>query len=202
MTGVDHIRGATFHGRKGGLENRFRYSVDYVVLDPERATGPALFSLNRGNLASVRDADHGGAPGQGRGASWVRETLATEGAPGGDMILLLAQPRLLGHVFNPVSFWLCHDAGGDLRSVIAEVTNTYGERHSYLCSKPDGNPITRADTSTVADGFCFHGFVTSMEQFGQGGDPAIHFAMRESSRRPTMAFVVFVRPKSVAEPEP
>ncbi len=31
---------------------------------------------------------------------------------------------------------------------------------------------------------------------------AIHFAMRESSRRPTMAFVVFVRPKSVAEPEP
>ncbi|MBK8440507.1 MAG: DUF1365 domain-containing protein [Rhodobacter sp.] len=149
MTGVDHIRGATFHGRKGGLENRFRYSVDYVVLDPERATGPALFSLNRGNLASVRDADHGGAPGQGRGASWVRETLATEGAPGGDMILLLAQPRLLGHVFNPVSFWLCHDAGGDLRSVIAEVTNTYGERHSYLCSKPDGNPITRADTLTA-----------------------------------------------------
>ncbi len=34
------------------------------------------------------------------------------------------------------------------------------------------------DKSTVADGFCFHGFVISMEQFGQGGDPAIHFAMR------------------------
>jgi DUF1365 family protein len=25
--------------------------------------------------------------------------------------MLLAQPRMLGHVFNPVSFWLAHDSG-------------------------------------------------------------------------------------------
>ena len=33
--GVDHIRGVTYHGRKGAVENSFRYSVDYVVLDAE-----------------------------------------------------------------------------------------------------------------------------------------------------------------------
>ena len=146
---VDHIRGETFHGRKGALENRFRYSVDYVLLNPETATGPALFSRNARNLASVHDSDHGGPPRQGRGTAWVRETLATMGAPGGEDILLLAQPRILGHIFNPVSFWLCHDGKGNLRSVIAEVSNTMGDRHSYLCTKPDGSPITRTDTLTA-----------------------------------------------------
>jgi DUF1365 family protein len=58
----------------------------------------------------------------------------------------LAQPRVLGHVFNPVSFWLCHDGAGALRVVIAEVSNTYGDRHSYLCHRPDLAPLGREDT--------------------------------------------------------
>jgi DUF1365 family protein len=48
-------------------------------------------------------------------------------------------------VFNPVSFWLCHDAGGALRVVIAEVTNTFGDRHSYLCHREDHTPLTPED---------------------------------------------------------
>lgn len=146
MTEVDHIRGETFHGRKGALENKFRYSVDYVLLNPDTARGPALFSRNARNLAALRDLDNGGPPGQGRGTAWVRETLAALNAPGAEEILLLTQPRILGHIFNPVSFWLCHDGKGNLRSVIAEVSNTYGDRHSYLCTKDDGSPITRTDT--------------------------------------------------------
>ncbi len=74
--------------------------------------------------------------------------LATRGLPH-DRVLLLAQPRLLGHVFNPVAFWLAYDGRGHLRAVIAEVTNTYGDRHSYLCRRPDGAPITREDTITA-----------------------------------------------------
>ena len=146
MTQVDHIRGETAHARKGAMANRFRYSVDYVLLDPATAQGPSLFGLNRRALAAIRDADHGGPPGQGRGPAWVRETLSAHNAPGAERILLLSQPRILGHVFNPVSFWLCYDMHGHLRSVISEVTNTYGDRHSYLCTKPDGSPITREDT--------------------------------------------------------
>ncbi len=39
MMQVQRIRAQTFHGRKGPVKNAFRYSVDYVLLDPDRATG-------------------------------------------------------------------------------------------------------------------------------------------------------------------
>ncbi len=149
MTQVQHIRGETFHGRKGAVTNSFRYGVDYVLLDPETARGPLLFSRNRGNLTSLHDTDHGGLPGQGRGAAWVREALAAYGLSAA-RILLLAQPRVLGHVFNPVSFWLCEDNDGNLLAVIAEVTNTYGDRHSYLCARSDHTPIRPDDTLNAA----------------------------------------------------
>ncbi len=145
MTAVQHIRGETFHGRKGAVTNSFRYGVDYVLLDPDTATGPRLFSRNRGNLTSLHDADHGGLPGQGRGAPWARDVLRDHQITPA-RVLLLAQPRVLGHVFNPVSFWLALDAQDALVAVIAEVTNTYGERHSYLCAHPDGAPIGRDQT--------------------------------------------------------
>lgn len=143
---VERIRGETFHGRKGTVKNAFRYSVDYLLLDPDRTTGPWLFSRNARNLISVHDVDHGGAPGHGRGTAWVREVLANHGLDDPQRILLLAQPRVMGHVFNPVSFWLCYDQLGHLRAAIAEVTNTYGDRHSYLCHHPDHRPIARDDT--------------------------------------------------------
>jgi len=145
---VERIRAATFHGRKGPVPNAFRYSVDYLLLDPDRATGPGLFARNRANLMAVHDADHGGPPGRGRGAPWAREVLAAHGLAH-DRLLLLAQPRLLGHVFNPVGFWLAHDHLGHLRAVIAEVTNTYGDRHAYLCHREDRAPITREDRITA-----------------------------------------------------
>lgn len=145
MRGVQHLRGQTFHGRKGGLENQFRYGVDYVLLDPTDVQTPRLFSHNGANLTSVQDRDHGGAPKQGRGVAWARDVLAAHDLPVGK-ILLLTQARVLGHVFNPVSFWLCHNAAGDLCVVIAEVSNTFGERHSYLCHRDDRAPLTRDDT--------------------------------------------------------
>lgn len=146
---IDHIRGETFHGRKGQVKNQFRYGVDYLLLNPETARGPRLFSRNARNLIAVFDGDHGGAPRQGKGALWVRDVLASHGLPGADEILLLAQPRVLGHVFNPVSFWLCYDSRRNLRVVIAEVSNTFGDRHSYLCHRSDRGPITREDVLTA-----------------------------------------------------
>lgn len=144
---VDHIEGQTFHGRRGGVDNAFRYSIDYVMIEPEAQSKlPKLFGRNRRNLASLYDKDHGGAPGKGTGANWVRNILRSRKLEIADgKILLLAQPRMLGHVFNPVSFWLCYDAANELRVVVAEVTNTFGDRHSYLCHKDDLSPIGRSD---------------------------------------------------------
>lgn len=144
---ADHIRGQTFHGRRGSIGNDFRYAVDYILFDAEADLDtPLAFSRNRANLAAIHDADHGGTRGAGRGAAWVREVLADHGLSdvSGARILLLAQPRVLGHVFNPVSFWLVM-TGDDLRAVIAEVNNTYGDRHSYLCHHADLRPIRATD---------------------------------------------------------
>lgn len=151
------MRGHTWHGRKGGVKNAFRYGVDYVLIDASETEapdeknpdiGPALFARNRRAFVSVHDSDHGGSPDQGRGAAWVREVLFQHDLPDPAQICLLTQPRVLGHVFNPVSFWLCNDAKGDLVVVIAEVTNTFGDRHSYICTSGAG-AIT-AETDIIA----------------------------------------------------
>ena len=148
-SGIDHIQGLTFHGRRGAIENAFRYSVDYVLLDPEAPEpGPGLFQRNKWGIACLLDKDHGGAPGAGRGVSWARAVLGEHGIADIEKIELLAQPRILGHVFNPVSFWLCWKAG-HLTAVIAEVTNTFGERHCYLVHHKDQRPIRAEDRLTA-----------------------------------------------------
>lgn len=153
MNRVDHIAGHTYHGRKGAIENAFRYSIDYILLDPEaRPQTPVLFSINRANVTNWRDSDHGGAPGKGRGAAWLRAQFDDLGVAQPDRIALLTQPRVLGHVFNPVSFWFCFDAEDQLFAVVSEVTNTYGTRHSYLCHNPNFAPIQPIDR-IVADKF-------------------------------------------------
>lgn len=144
---VQHIAAETYHGRRGAVKNAFRYSIDYVLLDAEAEVAtPTLFSRNAGNLMSLRDSDHGGAPKAGVGAAWVRDVLSAYDIQDAVRIELLAQPRVLGHVFNPVSFWLCYDADDALTTVIAEVTNTFGDRHSYLCRHADGRAITKDET--------------------------------------------------------
>jgi DUF1365 family protein len=146
VTTVDHIAGHTWHGRKGAIENAFRYGVDYLLLNAETPVNASrLFGRNRAGLASLWDRDHGGAPGNGEGAAWVRDVLKTHGLPAPASIDLLAQPRILGHVFNPVAFWICRDAQGAVPVIIAEVTNTYGDRHSYLCHRDDLAPIGPTD---------------------------------------------------------
>lgn len=150
----EHVAGTTFHGRHGAVRHSLRHRVDYVLIDPEAPAGPALFSRNRLNLASVHDRDHGGAPGAGRGADWVREVLWDRDTPNaaGLTLRLLTQPRFLGYSFNPVSFWLAYD-GAALVAVIAEVNNTFGDRHSYLCHLPGYAPITARDEITATKVF-------------------------------------------------
>lgn len=143
----EHIRASVSHTRRGALSHAFRYSVDYVLIDPDARSGPLLFSRNRFNLASVHDKDHGGAPKAGRGADWARAIFAQRGVNNAD-ILLLTQPRFLSYVFNPVSFWMAIKDEA-LLAVIAEVTNTYNDRHSYFCIKPDRTPIDLRDRIKV-----------------------------------------------------
>ena len=116
---------------------RFVYRVFYLLLDIDRidaaAQGTRLFSHNRFNLLAFHDRDHG--DGSGRLRPWAEGVLAGAGIElAGGRIRLLVLPRLIGHAFNPISLWYCEHRDGSLRAVIAEVRNTFGERHCYLLS--------------------------------------------------------------------
>ena len=45
---------------------------------------------------------------------------------------MLANARTFGYVFDPLSVYWCYAADGTLEGVLAEVHNTYGERHGYV----------------------------------------------------------------------
>lgn len=126
--------GVVRHTRLRPASNAFAYRVFFVML-PMRtlARDPAALALprNRRGLVSFFDADHG--DGRGDALRWAEERLADEGIDGVDgEIWLQTFPRVLGYVFNPVSFWYCHRANGELAAVIAEVNNTFGQRHWYV----------------------------------------------------------------------
>lgn len=142
----DLVPGRTVHARRGAVAHAFGYRVDYVLLDPESDAGPRLLSRNRPGLVTLHDRDHGGVRGAGRGAPWAREALAAHGLPAVayDELLLLAQPGFAGALFNPVSFWLAMRDGA-LLAFIAEVNNTFGDRHCYLCAHPGFAPIRPED---------------------------------------------------------
>ena len=99
LSSVDYIAGETFHGRRGAVENAFRYTIDCVMLDAEAddLIAPALFGRNKGNLAALRDLDHGGAPKKGEGAIWARAVLAAHGLAGCiDAVGIDVEPRGVG----------------------------------------------------------------------------------------------------------
>ena len=69
----------------------------------------------------------------------------------GDQIVMLANPRMLGYVFNPITVYWCL-AGGTMRCVVAEVHNTYGGRHCYLLT-PDAAGRASVDKALYVSPF-------------------------------------------------
>ncbi|MGW4531940.1 DUF1365 domain-containing protein [Nocardia sp. NPDC004340] len=129
MTRARLARTVIHHTRLEPVRHAFTYrSYSWLVdLDelPELAWPWRWF-------ASFRARDHLGAPDATLRAN-VIDYLAAAGIELGDgRILMLANARILGYVFNPLTVYWCHDANGTLRWVIAEVHNTYGQRHRYL----------------------------------------------------------------------
>ncbi|MBK5106204.1 MAG: DUF1365 domain-containing protein [Burkholderiales bacterium] len=142
------VFGEVMHRRLRPAEHRFVYPVYFLrlplsELSRGRRTYGGLFSVNRWNLLSLRHADHGDG---GDPLAWIRGLLAREGIHAADgEVVLQTFPRVLGYVFNPVSFWFCHDRAGALRAVLAVVNNTFGERHSYLLARADQLPIAEGE---------------------------------------------------------
>jgi DUF1365 family protein len=117
--------------------NRFEYGTFYLRIPMRsRRLSPNLLKRqgigdNRFGWISFYDKDYGGKNLQS--LDWIEHILKAHGCEDVDgEIWLHTFPRVLGFIFNPVSFWFCHQVNGDLKAIIAEVNNTFGERHTYL----------------------------------------------------------------------
>jgi len=158
---IEFISATVMHARLRPKRNRFRYRVPYLSIPARElrgATRRGLLSINGTNLFSVRAADYGESGGDA--PAWIAGILARFKMSAADgEIVLVTIPRVLGLAFNPVSFWLCFDRGGGLRAVVAEVNNTFGERHFYLCHHDDERPITAQDQVTRAKAFYVSPFI-------------------------------------------
>ena len=128
--------GAVEHIRLSPRRHRLRYRMFQMLIDLGELEaldgGLRLFSVNRSNLYSLFEGDHG--DGRARGLrGWVAERLAEAGVDiGAGRVGLLCMPRVLGHVFNPISVYFCHRPDETLAAMLYEVNNTFGQRHSYI----------------------------------------------------------------------
>ena len=128
--------GWTRHRRWATVHRSFRYRTFHALLDldelPRLEREVRGFAYRRPAPVRFRDRDHLGAgdtPVKAKLSRW----LALHGVdlPAGP-VRVLANLRVLGHVFDPVSWWFCHHADGSLALVVAEVRNTFGESYWYL----------------------------------------------------------------------
>ena len=138
--------GQVHHHRFKPRSNLFTYSTYFLML-PMRNLRDAqqiealkgVLSWNCKGALSFFDSDHGDArsSSQGGALGWFEDLIKNEGLEGVDgEVWLHTYPRVWGYTFKPVSFWYGHAANGDLRVIVAEVNNTFGERHFYLIKNP------------------------------------------------------------------
>ena len=139
--------GHVLHRRLRPRVHALRYRVLHMLIDIDRAGELAgslrLFSHNRFGLFAFHDRDHGAGDGTPLRVHAENLLRAAGIVPDGGAIRLLMMPRLLGYAFNPLSTWFCHGRDGGLRAVIYEVSNTFGERHSYVIAADPGAAVVR-----------------------------------------------------------
>lgn len=143
--------GQVMHRRLRPAVHAFRVPVFYVQLPLRQlaTAGNAVFSVDRANLLSLHQRDHGARDGSAL-LPWIQARLREHDLPDDGEVVLQAFPRLMGYVFNPISLWFCHDRGGNLIALLAEVNNTFGGHHHYLLHNPGGAPLRDGEVM-VAD---------------------------------------------------
>lgn len=128
------------HARLKPLRHEFRYPVYFFSFDLDEfasiQNSSKIFSHNRPNIFSLYDRDY-----LDRKPGSIRQKLKRyldEQNLGEDLgrVELITNARFLGHVFNPVSFFYCYTTTGELKVIVAQVSNTFDESHLYILDKP------------------------------------------------------------------
>ena len=150
--------GQVHHARLRPVRHAFVYPTYFLLLPMRQLrAGTSSLALNRWAPLSFHDADHGDGrgPAEGGALAWLEQSLREQGITDADGdIWLHTYPRVWGYTFKPVSFWYCHRADGTLRAVLAEVNNTFGERHCYLLDAPPCGEEVQAQKVFHVSPFC------------------------------------------------
>lgn len=150
--------GTVFHQRYRPRAHKLRYRIFQCLFDLDEIDAVAdrirVFSRNRFNLFAFYDKDFGDRSGKPLRPQIEALMRRAGQEPDGGPIRLLTMPRMLGHVFNPLSVWFCHRRDGSLATLIYEVTNTFKERHSYVI--PVDGDQARTPTVRQACDKCFY----------------------------------------------
>ena len=152
------------HHRLIPAKNKFFYNMFYFVIGTEtllEKSGNILLGINQFGLFSLKAKDHGDKTGHLALDKWLQSLLDIINIPDIKFqnIQLVTLPRVMGYVFNPVSFWMCIDNQKKLRAVICEVNNTFGERHVYICVHDDKREILDSDVIVVEKVFHVSPFI-------------------------------------------
>ena len=170
MTNSCIYNGSVIHKRFKPKEHFFKYKVFSLFIDlselNELNDKLKFFSLNKFNLISFYEKDHGERDGSSL-INWVKlnlniNNISTENIK----IKLLCYPRILGYVFNPLSIFFIYDKNENLISILYEVKNTFGEQHTYLFKVEGENKLIQNNcskkfhVSPFIDMNCIYSFTT------------------------------------------
>ena len=136
MTNSCIYNGNVIHKRFKPKEHFFKYRVFSLFIDlselNELNNKLKFFSLNKFNLISFYEKDHGNRDGSSL-LNWVKVNLNKNNIDTQNInVKLLCYPRILGYVFNPLSIFFIYDKNENLISILYEVKNTFGEQHTYV----------------------------------------------------------------------
>ena len=123
------------HARLRPKPHRFTYKICTLLIDLDQLnkaqTHAAIFSINKANLVSFHEKDHGPRDGSPL-RQFVNQTMADHGLEEPARILLWCTPRVFGYTFNPLSVYFCYDGSDEVYALLYQVHNTFGESHIYL----------------------------------------------------------------------
>jgi DUF1365 family protein len=133
-------QGHVFHGRQKIQKNSFRYP-NFFIYFPVSQVQELKQALKKHFRFFLSFEERNYLDGQSQNLDQsVRQFLIEQCGYSPETIWLQTMPRIFSYVFNPVSFWWCY-RGSVLEGVLAEVNNTFGERHFYWVYQ-DGKDIS------------------------------------------------------------
>ena len=143
--------GSVIHKRFKPKEHFFKYKVFSLLIDLSELKSIdqkiSFFSLNRFNLISFYEKDHGNRDGSSL-VDWVKLNLKNNNIKTENIkIKLLCYPRIFGYVFNPLSIFFIYDNKEKLISILYEVKNTFGEQHTYVFRVDSENNLIQNNCS-------------------------------------------------------